>query len=291
VNGPTDNGVIRVQRAGGSVLQQAAQLLESRSGRAADAEVFVAIRSDRIVAAIDLNCHGGVLATCSVPEIFADIRATELSELLGAATNYLDQRQLLLTTVLATEIRPQQRSALEAAGFAFAGKVASYLCHPHRFPATVRSPLKLSSMGNHHAKLADVMGRTCKGTLDVPALLACWSPQQMLSHLTSLSGYRPDLWFVASFEGHDVGALLLESDEHECRLLYLGLIPEYRGRGWGHILLAQAMQLAARQRVGRMVLSVDCNNEPAIRVYEKAGFLPYVRQRLFFRPATTSPGA
>jgi len=55
-------------------------------------------------------------------------------------------------------------------------------------------------------------------------------------------------------------------------ILAIALYPEFRGRGLGAILLDQAEKLARSCGALGLSLAVEDNNEPALRVYGKAGF-------------------
>ena len=76
--------------------------------------------------------------------------------------------------------------------------------------------------------------------------------------------------------GVDVGCLLIadwpQNDQWE--LIYMGVVPEARGRGYGVAVVRQAQWLAGCAGRQRLVLAVDTANEPAMRVYAAAGFSP-----------------
>lgn len=53
----------------------------------------------------------------------------------------------------------------------------------------------------------------------------------------------------------------------------MGIVPEYRGRGIGARLLSAAIDKARAKDMLRIELSVNTDNEPAIRLYRKLGFV------------------
>lgn len=58
------------------------------------------------------------------------------------------------------------------------------------------------------------------------------------------------------------------------RLVDIGLIaPELRGRGLAHDLVGNMIQQARRLGASELILNVIIGNEPAIRAYERAGFV------------------
>ena len=99
----------------------------------------------------------------------------------------------------------------------------------------------------------------------------------------AIGEFRPELWRIARQNGCDVGCLLvnLHGDAGNAEIVYLGVTPEARGRGYGLALTRQALWLAREANCERVVLAVDAANEPAIRVYERAGFAPWERKAVW----------
>ncbi len=52
----------------------------------------------------------------------------------------------------------------------------------------------------------------------------------------------------------------------------VGVVPEYRKRGLGKLVLGTSMLRAAESNQKKMILEVDVENVPAIRLYESLGF-------------------
>jgi ribosomal protein S18 acetylase RimI-like enzyme len=59
----------------------------------------------------------------------------------------------------------------------------------------------------------------------------------------------------------------------------LGILPDYRGRGYGRALLEACEAQLTTERVR---LSVRASNAEAIRMYEKAGYVPIDRWTLYY---------
>jgi ribosomal protein S18 acetylase RimI-like enzyme len=83
----------------------------------------------------------------------------------------------------------------------------------------------------------------------------------------------------------DVGCLLLADhpDSSRCELLYLGLIPAARGRGWGRALVDHAIRLASELGRTQIIAAVDAANDPAIAVYAAAGFIEQDRKSVWLK--------
>jgi ribosomal protein S18 acetylase RimI-like enzyme len=108
-----------------------------------------------------------------------------------------------------------------------------------------------------------------------------------------LEGYRgtgvcrPEWWVVAQHRGEDVGCVLLaDHPEHEqCELMYLGVTPPHRGKGWGMQLVRYAQWLAYQGQRVQIVLAVDDANWPARHLYHAARFEVWDRRSVYVRMA------
>ncbi len=140
----------------------------------------------------------------------------------------------------------------------------------------------------------DIVDRTYVETLDCPQLSTFQSTAATLAGYCQNKAFAPDLWFnvSAATEPHvAVGCLILArhtSTDIEAgigntllELVYMGIIPEYRGRGLSKDLVAAVNELALAERFTGVVLAVDARNHPAARVYSESGFVPVLCERIF----------
>jgi mycothiol synthase len=90
---------------------------------------------------------------------------------------------------------------------------------------------------------------------------------------------------MARHDGADLGCLLLADhpDQRIWELVYMGIVPEARGRGLGLALARQAQWRARQAGAERLVLAVDAANEPALRGYAAAGFITWDRRSVFLK--------
>ncbi len=129
------------------------------------------------------------------------------------------------------------------------------------------------------AKLGGLIRKTFEGTRD----LATNSPVDGLSdHMlikyfsNGISLRHLEHWYVAELAGEAMGCLLMQIHPHETmELVYMGLTPQSRKRGIGSQLVQEARRKALQHNCNMLVTAVDFQNEPAMRVYEKAGFQRY----------------
>ena len=85
---------------------------------------------------------------------------------------------------------------------------------------------------------------------------------------------------IVVVDGVDAGRLYLDLRATEIRLIDIALLPEHCGRGTGGILLRQLLQVAEDRRLP-VSIHVEQNN-PALRLYQRLGFLPVEEQGVYF---------
>ena len=110
-----------------------------------------------------------------------------------------------------------------------------------------------------------------------------------------LDGYRPNgpfdpaRWLIVQADGADVGCLLLADQPRfdQWELMYIGVVPEARGRGLGLAMVRHAQWMAAQAGRQRLVLAVAADNHPAIAMYAAAGFITWDIRSIFLRPLAT----
>jgi ribosomal protein S18 acetylase RimI-like enzyme len=140
------------------------------------------------------------------------------------------------------------------------------------------------------ASLSALIERTYSSTLDCSRLDEARSMEHVLTGYRRTGVYRPEWWIIAGYRGHDVGCVLLaDHPEHDqCELMYLGVVPEWRGHGWGRELASYAQWLARRAGRERIVLAVDDANWPARQIYDGLGFQLWDRRSVYVRTARSN---
>ena len=91
-----------------------------------------------------------------------------------------------------------------------------------------------------------------------------WTGERVLAAPERFSSY------VALEDGKTVGYLDITNCHDENEIFDVMVKEEYRRRGWGRKLLAKAIE---KNRPKKMILTVDVDNIPAIRLYEGLGFV------------------
>ncbi len=140
------------------------------------------------------------------------------------------------------------------------------------------------SAHNHHRLLRTVEA-TYVESLDCPVLNQKRAIEDVLASYQATGVHRPDLWQIVRAGKEDVGCLLLTDHPHleSLELVYMGLIPSARGRGWGVELARQAQWLTRLSGRSQLLLGVDADNWPAIRAYAAVGFRQWASRMVYGR--------
>jgi ribosomal protein S18 acetylase RimI-like enzyme len=125
------------------------------------------------------------------------------------------------------------------------------------------------------AEFRSVLAATYVGSLDMPELEGARNLDDILDAHRAAGMFAPERWQLGRIPGEpDSAAVLLlaePSGRDAWEVIYLGLTPAARGRGFGLTVLDHALDLA-RSHVPRLELAVDVRNIPAVRLYRTAGF-------------------
>lgn len=212
--------------------------------------------------------------------------ANELSaHLIAAAVEHVQGQVALIQAMLpADEPLPDYWTSC---GFEPLAEVKFLACPEHRFPTAAPSgpPEFVTYAPEGSARLAAILTRTYVNTLDCPRLEGKREPHDVLAGYQATGTFDPAHWLLVRHEGQDAGCLLLADRpaDNQLELVYMGLAPEFRGRGWARALIAQAQWQARRANRPELALTVDAQNEPALRAYFRAGFRQWQRRQAVVR--------
>ncbi|WP_254507828.1 GNAT family N-acetyltransferase [Anatilimnocola floriformis] len=240
--------------------------------------------------AVLVECLPGRAAVVMTPQIDALLPVSQRDELASALLLALDgvlQQQKILLAQALTERREHPTTAIfQAAGY----RVASDLLYlaadltgaaNRRIPGFPIQPLELVAVSHDEdARWIRLIEQTYEKTLDCPAVDGLRPTRHVLQEYRDIGVPRTDWWFIARYNSEDIGCLILADHRPaaHAELVYMGLTPDMRGRGWGVHLAHQAQLIAATSGAQHLVLSVDAANLPALRHYQTAGF-KFLEQR------------
>ncbi len=134
-------------------------------------------------------------------------------------------------------------------------------------------------------EMTELVGRTYEGTRDFPELCGVVPTEEILRGYQFEGVVRPELWFSVRFEGKNIGSLILtdQPDMQHLELTYMGIVPEERGKRYAQAIVQYALYTARRLNRRLLIVSVDAQNEAALRAYLRSGFQVWDKKRLFVR--------
>jgi ribosomal protein S18 acetylase RimI-like enzyme len=177
---------------------------------------------------------------------------------------------------------------LTSIGFRHLADLLYLSCEAGHFNVTAPSNTELVFVpyeDSQRARFSQVIEQTYERTLDCAALNGVRRMEDVLDGYRATGTFRAENWLIVCSAGQDVGVLLLADhvEAKHCELMYMGLVPEARGRGRGREIVRHAQKLAHRARAERIVLAVDAVNEPALAMYRSAGFEVWDRRAVYVR--------
>ena len=116
--------------------------------------------------------------------------------------------------------------------------------------------------------------KTFHGTLDCPLLNGLRSARDVLQgFLEGKPLAAQSYWECLSDRQTVTSVLFLTKHSSELfELCYMGVIPEFRGKGMGAKLVERALEIVSQAGGQYLALGVDSDNWPALRVYHRFGF-------------------
>ncbi len=79
--------------------------------------------------------------------------------------------------------------------------------------------------------------------------------------------------YMIDFNGSSIGKINVEYNGQYAFLFGFGIIPEYRGKGYGRMGLTETLRLIEAQGVTVIELDVVCTNKNALGLYQSCGFV------------------
>ncbi len=104
-----------------------------------------------------------------------------------------------------------------------------------------------------------------------------WSENSLLEETEN-----PDAYFIVDIEdGELVGYAGMHTPCGDCYVDNIAVFPKFRGRGYGEKLTLALIEKA--KTLGEFIsLEVRASNTPAIKLYEKLGFLAVGKRKSFY---------
>ncbi len=215
----------------------------------------------------------------------ADAQAREDRLLQRGLRRARDRGAKLAQSLLSPEEAPMAAS-LERNGFRHVTRLW-YLAHDLELPAArPATPFRLDYLPYREDRPSEfhrTLLRTYEGTLDCPEVSGVRTIEEVIAGHRAQGRFDPDRWWLARDGGRPAGVLLLTEapESGAVDVSYVGVVPEARRRGFGRALLLKALFEAKAGGAGRVTLSVDARNDPALHLYRGLGFAPYDRREVY----------
>jgi ribosomal protein S18 acetylase RimI-like enzyme len=249
--------------------------------------LFVALRDDRLSGAAWGQIQAGNIAVFWPPRLATGEQQQTADALATCVTRALDELAVEMTQVLLSTPDPEEIDLLKRAGFRHLADLM-YLTWEATRIRTEGSASEIEFVEyepSQRARLMALIERTYDGTLDCTALNGVRTMDDIVDGYEKTGVFRAANWLIVRGGGQDVGVLLLADHPGagHWELMYMGLVPEARRRGWGRQITEHAQRMVHRAGVARIVAAVDATNSPAVRMYQEAGFNMWDRRTVYVR--------
>jgi mycothiol synthase len=261
----------------------------------ANEALYVARRGDQLCGAAWGQRQSGNIAVFWPPQLEPGEMADTAEQLAESVVAVLDGTSIQLTQVFLSAPDPQTVKTLRHVGFLHLADLLYMTCESPKFPLAAPEPAGLDYVpyaGSERSRLMRLIERSYEGTMDCTALNGVRDIDHVINGYQATGVYRPENWLFVRSSGKDVGLLLLSDhpNAHNWELMYIGLVPEARGYGWGRQITRYAQWLARVANVERIVLAVDAANAPAVAMYHDTGFDLWDRRAVYVRFPAASKG-
>jgi GNAT superfamily N-acetyltransferase len=192
--------------------------------------------------------------------------------------------------------------SLEADQFAAASESAGGK-EPRRDATAAVTWVDLDQLGEDwRVHLSSVAGRTFIDTQDCPRLSDFRAADEIVQGYVDATHFDRRLASLMRVDGDWAGCLILTShsapeasvspsddaptppsESGAIELTYMGLVPEYRGKGLAGQLLAKTICSATANGASRVVLAVDRDNRPAAAIYQRLGWREVIGETVWGR--------
>lgn len=213
-----------------------------------------------------------------------------MGELIDAAIDGLQSTDIVLAQALLDPGASEEHEIFEAGGFS---RLASldYLERPIPRFQSIKFPKLQDDVSiepwdpRNRDEMISILDRSYQETLDCPGLTGLRRTEDILEGHIASGIFTPEWWHLLRVDGRTEGVLLFNraSDKATIELVYLGISRDIRGRGFGRVLLSHGLAALDGESGRAIVLAVDRNNAPAVRLYRRSGFRVAVKRVAFVR--------
>jgi GNAT superfamily N-acetyltransferase len=132
-------------------------------------------------------------------------------------------------------------------------------------------------------ELTAVIRATYRDALDCPRLSGTRQMADVIKSHRNTGQFSPEWWWLLACDDVPAGCVLMNRTSRQgvAEVVYMGVVPEFRGKGIGGILMGRAISTLHENNCDTLRLAVDSRNIYAKRLYDRFGFEEMYRKRCF----------
>ena len=203
-----------------------------------------------------------------------------------AANAALDGAGIRMTQLLLADRHAPIVPTLERAGFERLADLVYLGWKTAAIPIAAPSELTFEPYRvTERSRLSEVVEKTYEASRDCASMNGKRPMADVLDGYQATGDFSPENWLFVRADGADVGVLLL-ADHRAAKhweLMYMGVVPRARGRRFGREIVRGAQRRTRAAGVERIVLAVDAENFPAIKMYNETGFTAWDQRTVYVR--------
>ncbi len=228
-----------------------------------------------VAAAMAVHNPGRVGLLLHSPAEAEGVDPQALTAVVRAATQQNLRQGCTLVQAMVEDDRDADRAVIQAAGFSLLARLVHMRQSPPRGEGAEGPELQWRWAEQFtEGELARVILATYEGSLDCPRLSGSRRIEDVIAGHKAGGVHRPQSWWILDVGGTAAGCVLMNdcASGHSAEIVYLGVVPAFRGRGLCRRLLRHAGTDAQARGLEAIELAVDDQNIYATRVYESEGY-------------------
>ena len=266
---------------------------EAQAGQLSLAGLLEARREEELVGATFLQIQTGRTALVWPPRLVPGEGNDTALQLITAGNDWLTRQPVSVAYALLEVVTQQDDITLAGGGFEPLTELLYMVCGSQSLCSSPPpSDLEYEPYTEaNHERLSRLVESTYRDTLDCPRLDGVRRIEDVLAGYRASGAFDPERWLFVRHQGRDVGCLLLTDypEQGNWELIYMGVVAEARGHGWGMQIARHAQWLTHRARRERLVLAVDMANTPAIVAYTEVGFQAWQQRSVYLKVIDPCP--
>ncbi len=216
---------------------------------------------------------------------------TAIQGLLSESAHQARRRQVQILQAMVAPDAEEEARIYADAGFQWLAELIymdSDTTRPLHLPHSPPELRWLPYGSATHDLFCRVVQGTYEASLDCAALGGVRTIEDILASHRAAGEFDPAAWLIGLADREPVGVILTtrvpERWAHE--VVYMGVLPAWRGRGYGTTLLGESLRRARAEAMTVLTLTVDTRNTPARRLYDRFGFVETSRRSVWMKLLT-----